>query len=135
MEDMTKEVAEGKFIESAIFSGNMYGTSIAAVSDVAATGRRCLLDIDLQGVQAVKKTDLNARFLFIAPPSMTALEERLRGRGTETEEAIQARLEAANREMAYAKTPGVHDRIIVNDDVDKAYKELEKFIYEEKDEA
>lgn len=77
----------------------------------------------------MKNTDLNARYIFIAPPNFEALEKRLRGRGTEKEESIQERLTQAKNEIAYSKTPGVHDIIIVNDDLDKAYAELRDFIY------
>ena len=60
---------------------------------------------------------------------MTTLESRLRGRGTEKEESIQKRLAQARNEMEYSKTEGVHDLIIVNDDLETAYKELENFVF------
>ena len=82
-----------------------------------------------QGVKQVKKTDLNARYVFVAPPSFEALEARLRGRGTEKEESIQKRLQQAKLEMEYSKTEGVHDVVIVNDDLEMAYKELEKHVF------
>ena len=75
----------------------------------------------------VKKTSLNARFLFIKPPSMDELARRLRSRQTDSEEAILKRLETAERELAYADTDA-HDKIIVNDDLDTAYAELEEFV-------
>ncbi|ORX87843.1 guanylate kinase [Basidiobolus meristosporus CBS 931.73] len=127
---MEKEIAAGKFIESAEFSGNLYGTSIQAVQDVVNSGKICILDIDMQGVKSVKNTDLNARFAFIAPPSVDELERRLRGRGTETEESCQARLDAARAELDYAAQPGSHDEIIVNDDLAVAYEKLKKFIFQ-----
>jgi len=88
----------------------------------------------LQGVKQIKQTDLSARYVFISPPSpaMPTLESRLRGRGTEKEESIQKRLQQAHNEIEYSKTPGVHDLIIVNDDLETAYKELESFIYASK---
>jgi guanylate kinase len=76
---------------------------------------------------------LNARYVFIAPPSYEALEARLRGRGTEKEESIVKRLEQAKNEIAYSKVEGVHDIIIVNDDKDKALNELEAFIFKKGD--
>ncbi len=79
-------------------------------------------------MKQVKKTDLNARFLFLAPPSIEVLEQRLRGRGTEDEDSLKKRLDQAQKELEYAKTEGVHEHIIVNDDVDTAYTELEDFI-------
>lgn len=63
---------------------------------------------------------------------METLESRLRGRGTEKEDSIQKRLLQARNEMEYSKTPGVHDLIIVNDELEQAYKQLEEFIFKEK---
>ncbi|KAI8059241.1 guanylate kinase [Gongronella butleri] len=128
-ENMIAEVEAGKFIESATFSGNMYGTSIRAVRDVADAGRVCVLDIDMQGVISVKKTDLAPKYIFIQPPSMEILEQRLRGRGTEKEEAILARLAASKKELEYAQEPGVYDAIIINDDLDRAYGRLKAAIF------
>jgi guanylate kinase len=76
----------------------------------------------------VKKTDLNARFVFIEPPSLEELERRIRGRGTETEESLKLRLETAKKELEYASKEGAHDMIVVNDDLEKAYAELEAFV-------
>jgi guanylate kinase len=76
----------------------------------------------------VKKSDLNAKFVFVKPPSVEELEKRLRGRGTETEEAVRKRLDQALKELEFAQTPGIHDKIIVNDDLDRAYKELDEYI-------
>ena len=81
-----------------------------------------------QGVKQVKKANLGARFLFLSPPSLQVLEERLRGRGTDDEESMKKRLEQADKEMAFAKEEGVHDKIVVNDNLDRAYKEVEDWI-------
>lgn len=105
------------------------GTSIKAVEEVVAAGKVCMLDIDMQGVQAVKKTQLQPRYVFVRPPSLEVLEARLRGRGTEKEEAILARLEASKRELEYGEQPGAYDRIIINDDLDKAYAALKDAIF------
>ena len=78
-------------------------------------------------MKQVKKTDLNARFLFLQPPSLEVLEQRLRGRATDEEEAIQQRLAQARTEMQYAQTPGVHDKIIINDDLEKAWEQFHVF--------
>lgn len=115
------------FIEHAQFGSNLYGTSKNAVKDVANKGQTCLLDIEMEGVKQVKKTDLNARFLFVQPPNMQILEQRLRGRDTDKEEAIQERLRQAQKELDFAATPGVHDKIIVNDDLEKAWDQFETF--------
>lgn len=77
-------------------------------------------------MKQVKKTDLNARFLFLQPPSVEILEKRLRGRGTDKEEDILLRLKQAEVEIEFAKT-GVHDKIVVNDDLEKAWSEFRAF--------
>lgn len=74
-----------------------------------------------QGVRQIKNTNLNALYLFISPPSLSSLKARLQKRGTETEASVAKRLATALTEVDYAKEPGVHDLIIVNDDVDRAY--------------
>ncbi|KAJ4473749.1 guanylate kinase/L-type calcium channel beta subunit [Lentinula aciculospora] len=114
-------IQESAFIESAEFSGNFYGTSIQTVKEIQEKGQRCILDIEAQGVRQIKATDLNPVYCFISPPSLTALRERLRGRGTETETSIQKRLDTALKEIQYAKEPRVHDLVVVNDDLDRAY--------------
>lgn len=129
VDEFKSEIEKGAFIEWAQFSGNYYGTTIKSVEDVAKRGRTCILDIDMQGVKSVKKTNLNARFLFLSPPSIQTLRERLESRGTETPESLEKRVSAASAEMEYAQT-GAHDQIIVNDDLDKAYTELKTFIFQ-----
>ncbi|SMQ55855.1 unnamed protein product [Zymoseptoria tritici ST99CH_3D7] len=130
-EDFQDLVKKNGFIEHAQFGSNLYGTSVQAVKDVAEKGRVCILDIEMEGVKQVKSTDLNARFIFLQPPSVEILEQRLRGRGTDKEEAIQERLKQAEKEIAYSKTPGVHERIVVNDDLEKAWGEFREFCLEE----
>lgn len=72
-EAMKVGIENGNFIESAEFSGNMYGTSKAAVQDVQAKNLICILDIDMQGVRNIKRTDLNPLYISIQPPSMAVL--------------------------------------------------------------
>jgi len=96
------------------------------IQDVSNSGRRCILDIEAQGVRQIKATKLNPVYFFIAPPSLFELKRRLRGRGTETEASVAKRLAMALKEIDYAKQPGVHDIIIVNDDEDRAYSLFEK---------
>lgn len=127
-------IAKDGFVEHAKFGGNRYGTSKQTIADQTASGRVVVLDIEMEGVKQIQEQrarggNWQARYVFIAPPSNEILEQRLRGRGTETEESIQKRLTQALKELEYSKTPGVHDIIIVNDDLDKAFAELEGFIY------
>ncbi|XP_035989349.1 guanylate kinase 1b isoform X2 [Fundulus heteroclitus] len=130
-EAMQEGIDNGEFIENAEFSGNMYGTSKAAVEDVRAKNLICILDVDIQGVKRIKETDLNPIYISIQPPSMEILEKRLRDRQTETEESLQKRLEAARIDMELSKEAGVFDIVIVNDDLEKAYEELKEILNEE----
>ncbi|KAL3712091.1 guanylate kinase [Talaromyces marneffei ATCC 18224] len=127
-DDFLKLVDENGFIEHAQFGGNFYGTSVQAVRNIASKQRICILDIEMEGVKQVKRTDLNARFLFLSPPSLEELERRLRGRGTETEDSLNKRLAQARNELEYSRQPGAHDKIVVNDDLEKAYTELRDWI-------
>lgn len=98
------------------------------IEDQSAKGQIVVLDIEMEGVKQIKKSSIDARYIFVAPPSAEELETRLRGRGTEKEESIQKRLKQAKLELEFADT-GAHDKVIVNDDLEKAYKELEDFVY------
>lgn len=128
-EEFLRDIEVGKFLEHAEFSGNLYGTSFKAVQDVQDSGKICILDIEMQGVKNVKASELAARYVFVKPPSMEVLEERLRSRNTDSEESIQKRLAIAKEELKFSEIPGIHDRIIVNDDIDRAYRELKDFIF------
>lgn len=131
IEEFQKMIKEEAFIEWAQFSGNYYGTSIASVKKLIEGEHKVIpiLDIDLQGVLSVKKTELDAQFIFLSPPSIEELKQRLENRGTETPESLKKRIDAAAYEMEEAKK-GIHDIIIVNDDLDKAYGELKTFIFD-----
>uniref|UniRef100_A0A1A7WYB2 Guanylate kinase n=1 Tax=Iconisemion striatum TaxID=60296 RepID=A0A1A7WYB2_9TELE len=125
-ETMQAGINNGEFIENAEFSGNMYGTSKAAVQAVQAKNLICILDIDMQGVKNIKKTDLDPIYISIQPPSMEVLEKRLRDRKTESEESLQKRLNAAKVEIEFSKEPGVFDAIVVNDNLEDAYGRLKQ---------
>ncbi|KAJ4358015.1 guanylate kinase [Didymosphaeria variabile] len=121
-EEFLDLVEKKGFVEHAKFGSNYYGTSIKAIEDIIEKG---------QGVKQVANhpTFPRPRFLFLSPPSKEILEQRLRGRGTDKEEAILERLKQAEAEMDFAKSPdSPHEKIIVNDDLDKAYKEVKEFI-------
>ncbi|KAM4605631.1 guanylate kinase isoform 1-T1 [Polymixia lowei] len=128
---MQAGIDKGDFIENAEFSGNMYGTSKAAVQDVQAKNLICILDIDMQGVKNIKRTDLNPIYVSIQPPTMNILEKRLRDRKTESEESLQKRLLAAQVDMEISKEPGLFDVVIVNDSLDDAYGKLKDALLEE----
>lgn len=122
-------IDDAKFIEWAQFGGNYYGTTVQAVQDVAEKDNKvCILDIDMQGVKSVKKTDLDPLFLFVAPPDRETLRARLTGRGTETDDSLAKRLAHSDAELDYGHTPGNYHKIVVNDDLDSAYEDLKDFI-------
>ncbi|KAL7875398.1 hypothetical protein AOLI_G00103610 [Acnodon oligacanthus] len=134
-EVMQAGISNGEFIEYAEFSGNLYGTSKAAVQEVQARNLICILDIEMQGVKSIKKTDLNPIYISIQPPSMDILEKRLRDRKTESEESLQKRLRAASMDLEISKEPGLFDVVIINDNLDDAYRELKGALIECTDQA
>jgi guanylate kinase len=125
MDEMKAAIDAGDFVEHALVHGNYYGKSKAAVRKLQAAGKVCVMEMDVQGAAAIKATDFNARFLFIAPESMEVLENRLRSRGTETEQNIELRLQNAIGEMQFLEEhEGFFDHILVNADLDVASTEL-----------
>jgi len=119
---------QGAFLEWAEVHGNFYGTSREAVTAALKKGRDLCLDIDVQGAAQVRRAaDLPTVFIFIAPPSLEVLEERLRGRNTDAPEVIARRLENARQEMAEASW---YDYRIINDKLARAEAELREIIAE-----
>ncbi|RMZ66275.1 guanylate kinase [Pyrenophora seminiperda CCB06] len=130
-EEFEKLIANKGFVEYAQFGSNYYGTSVKAVNDIAERGQVCILDIEMEGVKQVANhpTFPRPRFLFLQPPDMHILEKRLRSRATDEEDAILKRLNQAKVEMEFAHSgQAPHDKIVINDDLDKAYKEVKEFI-------
>ncbi|XP_078325888.1 uncharacterized protein LOC111125194 isoform X6 [Crassostrea virginica] len=101
MEDFEKMISEGSFLEHAQFSGNRYGTSKMAVEMIQKSGKLCVLDVEVNGVKNIKQTDLNAKYIFVKPPSLEDLKKRLEGRGTESMESLQKRLDTAHEALQY----------------------------------
>ena len=114
-------VANDELLEHASFVGNSYGTPRSQVEERLEKGITVILDIEVQGAAQIKSKMPEAVTVFLAPPSLEALEQRLRGRGTETEEKIRDRLETAKKEMLLAPT---YDHTVVNIDPDDAAEEL-----------
>uniref|UniRef100_A0A7N0VKE5 guanylate kinase n=2 Tax=Kalanchoe fedtschenkoi TaxID=63787 RepID=A0A7N0VKE5_KALFE len=125
---MEKDIKDGKFLEFALVHDNLYGTSVEAVEVVADAGKRCILDIDVQGARQVRASPLGATFIFIRPPSFAELENRLRARGTETEEQVQKRLRNAKAEIEQGLSSGIFDHILENDDLEECYRNLKKLL-------
>lgn len=125
---MEEEINQGKFLEHANVHGNLYGTSFASIHAVQDTGKICVLDIDVQGVETVKSSPfLNQNrivFVMLVPPSLEVLEQRLRARKTDSEEVILRRLQNARSELLWQDKPNYWDKVLVNDDIHHCYKEL-----------
>jgi guanylate kinase len=124
-ERFEQQVAEGGFLEWAEFAGNLYGTPRAPVEAQLAAGRPVLLEIELEGARQVRQSFPAGFQLFIEPPSFEELERRIRGRGTDSEEAIARRLARARVELAAAPE---FDAVLVNGDLNAALAELEQLM-------
>ena len=104
-------IAEGRFLEWVEYGGNLYGTLRSDVESRLASGDDVILEIELQGARAMRRALSDATFVFLAPPSAAELAERLRGRGTESEQTIATRLRIAEQELAAARE---FDHVVIN---------------------
>ena len=121
VEDFLTKVGQGDFVEWAEVHGNYYGSSRHWIEAELAAGRDVLLEIDWQGAQQVRKTFPQAIGLFILPPSVATLQQRLAGRGTDSAETIARRVAAARDEMRHVDE---FDYVIINDDLQQALGNL-----------
>ncbi|HJZ35874.1 MAG TPA: guanylate kinase, partial [Solirubrobacterales bacterium] len=115
----------GDFLEFASYSGNHYGTLNSELQRCLDKGRSVVLEIEVQGATQVRAAKPDSVQIFIAPPDPAVLRERLRGRGTDSAEAIDKRLQVAEQELGAQDD---FDFLIVNDDLDKASDELESIV-------
>jgi len=122
-------IDEGEFIEYARVHGNYYGTRRRTVEAALARGADLLLDIDVQGAKEIRKHLPEAVSIFVMPPSIKVLEERLRRRGTESEEHIQRRLKNATEEIRHSRD---YDYLVVNDDLAAATARMIEIIRTER---
>jgi guanylate kinase len=118
-------VKAGEFLEWADVFGNLYGTLRSEVEPYRKQGTGVFLDIDVQGAAQVRQHCPDAVNIFLRTSSLDAYEQRLRGRGTESEEAIQRRLQGARREL---ERIGEYQYVVINDDLDKAVAELRTIV-------
>lgn len=121
-EEFDELVRTDRLLEHASFSGHRYGTPRRPVEQHLAAGRPALLEIELQGARQVREQMPDARFVFLAPPSIEELRSRLTNRGTEVAETIEARMERADLELLAAEAE--FDVVVVNDDVARAAAEV-----------
>ena len=120
--DRFREMVENdELLEHAEYVANSYGTPKAYVEEKLEAGMNVILDIEVQGARQVNEKKPDAVKIFIIPPSLEELERRLKGRGTDTPRAIEARLIRARQEY---KEADFYDYIIINDDAQRAAKEL-----------
>ncbi|MFJ3787400.1 guanylate kinase [Kitasatospora sp. NPDC090091] len=120
-DEFDKLIANGELLEWAVFAGNRYGTPRSAVLEKLERGEPVLLEIDLQGARQVRESMSDAQLVFLAPPSWDELVRRLTGRGTESQDVIEKRLEAAKIELAAEPE---FDTTLVNTSVEQVAAEL-----------
>lgn len=128
-EEYDKLVAEDAFVEHATVHGNRYGTLRSEVYERLARGENVVLDIDVQGALNVIASEKEKVSIFILPPSMKVLRERLTGRGTETQEAVERRLHNAVWEISQRDK---YDYQVVNNDLEECLHTLQAIIQAEK---
>lgn len=131
-EEFLKRVKNNEFLEYAKVYGNYYGTPKEEVFKQLKAGKDIILEIDIQGALQVKKNYPMGVFIFILPPSLTELKNRIEGRGTDSKEVILRRMESAYDELNYAFQ---YDYVVVNDRVDIATDKIKHIILAEKNRA
>ena len=124
-----KKIADNKMLEYAEYNHNMYGTPKEPVDEMLKEGKIVFLEIEVQGAEKIRKLYPDAVSIFLMPPSMRVLEERLRGRQSEDEETINHRLVIAREEIRRASE---YEYIVVNDTVDNAAAVMDKIISAER---
>ena len=120
-EEFERRISGNEFLEWAEFAGNKYGTPASQVKEKLAKGLNVILEIEIDGARQVRKSSEDAKLIFIAPPSWEELVKRLEGRGTDSEERRNERLELAQEEMA---AQSEFDYVVVNDQLDRVIAEL-----------
>jgi guanylate kinase len=124
-EEFERRMDADDFLEFATYSGNRYGTLRSEVERCVAAGHSVVLEIEVQGAQQVRAAMPESVQIFIAPPDPSHLRRRLEGRGTDSPDAIDSRLETAELELA---VQGDFDHRVVNDDLNRAAAELEEIV-------
>ena len=128
MEEFEKMIAQGELIEYANYVGNYYGTPKAYVEEQLAAGKDVILEIEIQGALKVKEKFPDTLLLFVTPPSVAILKERLVGRGTETPEVVEMRMRRAAEE---AEGITAYDYLLINDDLQVCLEQMHHIIQSE----
>ena len=124
-EEFRKRIDDSKLLEYNIYNGNYYGTPKDKVLEKMNEGRDVFLEIDVNGARNIKKIFPDALLIYIAPPSIEELRNRLINRGTEDIEVIEKRLKIADDEM---KQVEIYDYVVINDNIDKAINDVREII-------
>lgn len=124
-EQFEQNIADQMMLEYAEYCGNYYGTPLAPINANLENGRNVILEIEVQGAMQVRRLRPDAVFVFIAPPSVDTLRERLIGRGTETMEVIEERVAQAQHELSFAQQ---YDYIVVNDVLEDAIADFKAIV-------
>lgn len=127
-EQFEQMIRENKLLEWAEYVGNYYGTPIDYVEKTLAEGKDVFLEIEVQGAMKVRRAFPEALFIFLAPPSLTELEKRIMGRGTESKELIENRLRAAKEEL---EMMDAYDYVVENDEVELACERIKAIVIAE----
>lgn len=127
-EEFEQLIEEGGLLEYAEFVGNYYGTPLEYVNETLDAGRDVFLEIEVQGATQIREKVPEALFIFLAPPSLSELERRLVGRGTESEEIIQKRIQAAKEEL---EMMSLYDYVVENDEIQNACDKINAIIVAE----
>ena len=120
-DEFKRQIKDGAFVEHAEVHGNMYGTLRGPMEDAIAEGKTYLVEIDVQGALQLKALEVDGIYVFVAPPDFEVLRQRLSGRGTETPEVLERRLNKAEDEY---RERVKYDHIVVNDDLERAVIEI-----------
>lgn len=126
-DEFNRLIKEDAFLEfEEFYNGSMYGTLKSQVEQELNSGYFILLDVEVKGASNVKRHFASECLsIFVRPPSLEALEERLRNRGSESDETLQLRLDRARMEMEYASS---FDALVINDDLEQAYTDLKSIV-------
>jgi guanylate kinase len=124
-DEFKRLIAADAFYEWAEVHGNLYGTSAKVVEESIGKGQDIAMDIDVQGGLNIKRRQPNAALIFLMPPSMTILEQRLRGRASDDEEQVRLRLKNANQEIERWKD---YDYVVTNEDIERTVAQVKTIV-------
>lgn len=127
--EFKKMIERDELIEYAEYCGNFYGTPRRQIEEFLASGRDVILEIEVQGAMKVRSKTPDGVYVFVLPPGMEELRRRIIGRGSETEETLQLRLDRAQKEYAFINQ---YNYVVVNDTLDEAVQDLDNILKAEK---